>query len=134
MQVAALFGGWSPALTALIAGSDTPLVPRLIYNLPDEHRWARIPGVTLVGDAAHLMAPNGEGANLAMLDGAELAQAIIAHPGDTEAALAAYEQALFPRNATEAAGTHKLLDLCLGERAPYGLIEFFQQAGNKDVT
>ena len=44
------------------------------------------------------MTPAGEGANLAMFDGSELAQAIIEHPNDIETAFAQYEQALFPRS------------------------------------
>src|SRR6202012_5734144 len=85
-RVAAEFDGWAPELTALITDGETAPVPRAIYALPAGHRWARGPGVTLLGDAAHLMPPAGEGANLAMLDGAELGEAIAAHPGDTEAA------------------------------------------------
>jgi 2-polyprenyl-6-methoxyphenol hydroxylase-like FAD-dependent oxidoreductase len=127
-RVAAEFDGWAPELTALITDGEAPPVPRMIYALPDGHRWDRVPGVTLLGDAAHLMAPAGEGANLAMLDGAELGLAIAAHPGDTEAALAAYEAALFPRSAAEAADAQLLQELCLGERAPFGLIDFFNGA------
>jgi 2-polyprenyl-6-methoxyphenol hydroxylase-like FAD-dependent oxidoreductase len=123
-RVAAEFGGWAPELTALITDGETAPVPRMIYTLPDEHRWDRVPGVTLLGDAAHLMPPSGEGANLAMFDGSELGTALAAHPDDIEAALTACEQAMFARSAAEAADAHEILDLCLGDRAPFGLIEF----------
>jgi 2-polyprenyl-6-methoxyphenol hydroxylase-like FAD-dependent oxidoreductase len=123
--IAAEFDGWAPELTALITDGETPPVPRMIHTLPNAHRWDRVPGVTLVGDAAHLMPPAGEGANLAMFDGAELGTAIAAHPGDIEAALTAYEQGLFPRSESAAVGAHVILDLCLGDRAPFGLVEFF---------
>ena len=80
--------------------------------------------MTLLGDAAHVMPPSGEGANLAMFDGSELGVALAAHPDDIEAALAAYEAAMFPRGKAFAADAREILHLCLGDRAPFGLIEF----------
>ena len=127
-RVAAEFAGWAPALTALITDGESAPIPRMIYALPNEHRWDRVPGVTLLGDAAHLIPPSGEGANLAMFDGAELAKAIAARPNHVEAALSIYEEAVFTRSQREAADAHQIVDLCLGERAPHGLIEFFRSA------
>jgi 2-polyprenyl-6-methoxyphenol hydroxylase-like FAD-dependent oxidoreductase len=126
-RVISEFDGWTPTLAALIAG-DVPAVARPIFALPDDHRWRRTPGVTLIGDAAHLTLPSGEGANLAMLDGAELANAIAAHPDDWVAALAAYEEPMFARSKAEAVKAHRLTDLILGERAPYGMLEFSRDA------
>lgn len=122
-RIAAEFEGWAPELIALIADSDTAPVLRSIYRLPNHHRWTRVPGVTLLGDAAHLTVPGGEGANLAMLDGAELGQAIAAYPNDAEAALTAYEAVLFPRSEAEAIAAHETVELIFGANAPHALAD-----------
>jgi 2-polyprenyl-6-methoxyphenol hydroxylase-like FAD-dependent oxidoreductase len=78
------------------------------------------------------MPPSGEGANLAMYDGAELGNALAAHPHDTEAALTAYEEALFPRSAAAAAEATHIHRMHLDDKAPYSLVGFFtgdSQAG-----
>ncbi|MFC8567842.1 FAD-dependent oxidoreductase [Streptomyces sp. NPDC057245] len=109
-RIAREFDGWAPELTALITDSDVAPVLRPLFALPPGHRWDRVPGVTLLGDAAHLSAPNGEGANLAMLDGADLGTALAAHPDDAEAALGRYEEAMFPRSAETATDEMPVID------------------------
>ncbi|UIJ71106.1 NAD(P)/FAD-dependent oxidoreductase [Aurantimonas sp. HBX-1] len=127
-RIAAEFQGWAPELRSLITAADTPPVLRPLHALPTGHRWARVPGVTLIGDAAHLAPPAGEGANMALFDGAELAAALVAHPDSVEAALAAFEAVMFTRAEAAAAVSHEILALCLDDRAPFGLIDFFQSA------
>ena len=124
------FADWTPALTDLIRHCDDEIVARRIYALPTGHSWPRTPGVTLVGDAAHLMSPfAGEGANAAMLDGCELALALIEHGDDVEAALRQYETAMFPRSAQAAQQSAYGLDLCFADDSPRGLVEFFSRVG-----
>ena len=120
-RIAQEFAGWDPAIIALITDSDTPPSFRPIYALPDEHRWTRVPGITLLGDAAHLTLPNGEGANLAMLDGAELGLALASNQNDPECALMAYEQAMFPRSAA-AAADGAMLQALLSDADPSALV------------
>ena len=94
----ALFDGWAaPVLDLLRHG--TAFVHRPLYVLPVSHTWAHVPGVTLLGDAAHLMPPLGVGANLAMLEGAELAESVAAAPGpgDLDEAVRAFEEQMWAR-------------------------------------
>ena len=127
-SAAAEFEGWSDDLTGLITTYDEEPVPRAIMALPVGHKWNRVQGVTLLGDAAHLMSPfAGEGANLAMYDGARLGEAIAANQNDVEGALLAYETELFPRSACSAAESKANQDRLFGENAPQSLLDFFAQ-------
>ncbi len=99
-----LFAGWDQSLLALIQESNDRFVVRPLYMLPVGHRWNFRPGVTLLGDAAHLMSPfSGEGVNLAMRDAADLACAL----SDTQHlddAVRSHEQTMFPRALIAARG------------------------------
>lgn len=128
-RVLAEYPGWSGELTRLIGESDTPLVPRRLYTLPVGLRWDRVPGVTLVGDAAHVSPPAGEGANIALFDGAELARHIVENPGDLDAALTAYESEMFVRAEQSAADADEMATMMLGGDAPNGLLDFFAGVG-----
>ncbi|WP_198088351.1 NAD(P)/FAD-dependent oxidoreductase [Variovorax sp. E3] len=99
------FAGYADTLTDLFRASNDLFVPRPIYALPVGHCWTPRRGLTLLGDAAHVMSPfGGEGVNAAMRDAVELAAALT-EPGDWAAAVTAYEAAMFERVAEAAEGS-----------------------------
>ena len=96
-RLAQEFEGWAPVLLDLFRASNDHIVSRPIHALPVGHHWPNRIGLTLIGDAAHLMSPfGGEGVNAAMLDAAELARHLT-EAGDWRDAVRNYESEMFAR-------------------------------------
>jgi 2-polyprenyl-6-methoxyphenol hydroxylase-like FAD-dependent oxidoreductase len=108
------FSDFDTSLLALIQESSDRFVIRPLSMLPVGHRWNCRPGVTLLGDAAHLMSPfSGEGVNLAMLDASDLARAI-SECSTLEEAVRTYEETMFTRAEPIARGADEGLKNAVG--------------------
>ncbi|KAF5579607.1 tetracycline resistance [Fusarium pseudocircinatum] len=104
-----LFANWAPNLKEYLANAEEPFHGWPLYRLPASSvSWQRVPGVTLLGDVAHLATPLvGEGVNMAMLDALMLAKAIARYCTQTsgadtednalESAFTEYEKEMFER-------------------------------------
>lgn len=106
------FCTWSPKWQDLFANEALTVVPRPSYYVPLDQPWPSQPNLTLLGDAAHRMPPNGEGVNQAMVDALELAEAL----GSTQfptigQAIAAFEERMRHRMVGVEAETRELLEL-----------------------
>jgi 2-polyprenyl-6-methoxyphenol hydroxylase-like FAD-dependent oxidoreductase len=124
-QLMELFPGWSAELLGFIAAAGDGMVVRPLCALPVGHRWQSKRGITLLGDAAHVMSPfSGEGVNIAMLDAAELAEALVTH-SDWTRAVEQYEAAMFERAGLAAAVAAEGLERCISLRGPASAVEYF---------
>jgi len=137
-----LFKGWGDKLKTLIAaGCDSEkgeVEARPLCMLPIGNTWTHTPGLTLVGDAAHLMTPfAGEGVNCAMLDALELSQAILGRATEGEKsengldeAVRGFEKQMWERSQGIAQGTYDNLKMMFeDENAPDSLVNFFESMG-----
>lgn len=98
------FDGFAPCFIDLFRAAGDRLAVRPIEALPVGHHWLHRPGLTLIGDAAHVMSPfGGEGVNNAMLDAAELARHLTSSDS-LSSSVASYENDMFERVIASAQG------------------------------
>jgi len=120
--------GWSSDLLEFLRSYDeSSLVLRKIHALPVPTTWETHPGLTLIGDAAHLMSPfAGEGVNQAMQDANELAHAIIdvVNGANTlSEAVKQYEEKMFERVEEVGKESAANLNLFFEEDSPKGVAD-----------
>ncbi|KAF8605091.1 FAD dependent oxidoreductase [Ceratobasidium sp. AG-I] len=109
-ELLAYYEDWAPELKDLVLLSDDSVLKRALHMFPIGHSWESRPGLTLLGDAAHLMTPfAGEGVNLAMWDSLELATKITegVGSGGLNERIREYEEGMFKRAADAAKSTER---------------------------
>ena len=127
------FKDWNDELKGLITHADPGIVARPFYMLPTDFSWTSKQGLTLLGDAAHLMTPfAGEGVNLAMVDALDLSKAIVKGTTcddtvDLFDAIRDHEKTMLERSHEKMEETWRNLDLFFQPDAPKGFVKAFEE-------
>ncbi|WP_205195473.1 NAD(P)/FAD-dependent oxidoreductase [Chitinophaga sp. Cy-1792] len=118
------FPGWNPLWLSLVENMQLPMLMRPQYCMSLEENLPSFANLTLLGDAAHVMPPSGEGVNLAMLDALELCGHLTGDKdNDLKAALAAYQHAMQHRAKEEAILSMEMLHWMHEEHAGQVFLE-----------
>jgi 2-polyprenyl-6-methoxyphenol hydroxylase-like FAD-dependent oxidoreductase len=122
------FAGWDNVWLELVENMSLPLLLRPQYCMPFDQHWEAQANITLLGDAAHIMPPSGEGVNLAMLDALKLTECLTGSDfADTQAAIAAYEEPMQQRASAEARESLEMVEWMHSEGAEAKLVQMLSQ-------
>ncbi|KAH6897885.1 monooxygenase [Coprinopsis sp. MPI-PUGE-AT-0042] len=119
---------WCDIAKELVLQSDTEdLLVRPLYEYPPGHSWTSpVSGITLLGDAAHVMTPfSGIGVNLALTDAMDLSVAIeevLAGSTSITDAFKEYERKMYARSSANVVETFHNREAFLGKRTPGGTV------------
>ncbi|CAD6575013.1 MAG: hypothetical protein ASARMPREDX12_007062 [Alectoria sarmentosa] len=127
------FKDWNEELKGLITHANPDIVARPFYMLPTDFSWTSKPGLTILGDAAHLMTPfAGEGVNLAMADAMDLSKAIVKASTEGENtelfdAIKDFEKTMLERSHEKMEETWRNLELFFKPDAPREFVQAFEE-------
>ncbi|KAJ5762182.1 uncharacterized protein N7511_005564 [Penicillium nucicola] len=146
------FGDWALQLREFVAEAEGPWRAWPLYRLdPDTFlsgsdgkdseqgdrfgdRWRHVSGATMLGDAAHISTPNGEGVNQAMLDALVLFDCIVAEVDGGVLDMLALDRAVVKYEAEMRPRARDYIQRCIedeglfwGEGAACRLVEMFNE-------
>ncbi len=125
------FEGWDNCWFELFEQEQTEFLARPLFGMPLDQKWETQNNITLLGDAAHLLPPNGEGVNSAMLDALVLSENLSSGDfKDLKSAIAGYEKQMFARFAEEGKETAEMMDFMYSPDGLKIMIEMFHQLPN----
>jgi 2-polyprenyl-6-methoxyphenol hydroxylase-like FAD-dependent oxidoreductase len=121
------YESWNAVFFRLFKAS-AHFVPRKLKYVPPCQHWDAQSNLTLIGDAAHLMPPSGEGVNTAMLDALDLSENLGSDEYcDLQSAIAAYEIRMRSRARTQAEEAIEGIRSMHNENALAEMIAQFEQ-------
>jgi hypothetical protein len=141
-----LFASWGEGIKGLIetacdddqGGAEMTAKP--LFTLPVGFQWEQREGVTLIGDAAHLMTPfAGEGVNCGMRDAVELAEAIVrglkngGGAEDVDEGIKMFERGMWERMIGIQQETWDNLGAIFGDDAPRAFVKIMESHGPPPV-
>ncbi|GAA1307349.1 monooxygenase [Planotetraspora silvatica] len=126
------FQQWSPRMRGILDEVETTFIWWPLYTVPARQRWRQHTGLTLIGDAAHVMPPfTGQGVNMGLLDALELATALTsAEHVDVDAAISAYEGSMLARMEEAITATKAAQDILLSPEGPGALLAMASGGGD----
>ncbi|RYP61655.1 hypothetical protein DL771_010050 [Monosporascus sp. 5C6A] len=118
------FGDWTDEVKDFIQHAQNFRNWPLYYLPIDAMGWKGVPGLTLIGDAAHPALPNGEGVNIAMEDSIVLASKLDTRGlDDLEAAVREYEEDMFSRATKHISSGLRMAEFMFHEDSPAAFIQ-----------
>ncbi|KAE8152312.1 FAD/NAD(P)-binding domain-containing protein [Aspergillus avenaceus] len=136
------YPGFAPELRDFIANAEGPFYAWRLYRMPVESMsWKRVPGVTLLGDAAHVSTPfAGEGVNCSMFDALRLVDCVLKYcgsgydddQGNMEQAVMEYESEMFVRAKDLISRSMAFEEIIYSDDAARRLVAAFDEFGKEE--
>lgn len=122
------FSDWSNDWHEIFLTDESYFVVRPQYHFPADQSWPSLPNLTMIGDAAHVTPPSGEGVNLAMQDALELYEALCLDGFDTTLeAIQSFEKKMHKRASVGTTEALEMVESMTSENNLKQMLDFFNE-------
>ena len=122
------FSDWGDDWHEIFLTNESYFVARPQYCFPADQSWEPLSNLTMIGDAAHVTPPTGEGVNQAMQDALELCEALCMEGfGTVQEAVASFEKKMCSRTSRAIEESLDMVAAMQSENNLQYMLDFFNQ-------